>query len=161
MSGIIPFNSKVRDKITGFCGFVTVRIEYLNDCIRYGVQPPLNKKGKLPEEKVFDGPNLEIIALPKKGLLPTVETPNAFELGVKLEDKLSGLSGIAILRIKNRHSGDRYGIQPPMGKEEEIPEVKTFDEEDLTQIYPRVPKKKNTVPKPPNGPHDHNTAIAR
>lgn len=159
---IIPFGSKVCDKITGFTGFVIVRIEHMNNCIRYGVQPPLDKEKQLPEEKVFDGPNLEIVAPPKSDLSQSIDTPNAFELGVKLKDILTGFTGVAVLRIKNKHSGDRYGIQPPMNKKGEIPELKTFDEEDLVQVDPPpVPKKKNTAPKPPNGPHGHNTAIAR
>jgi len=126
------------------------------------VQPPLNKEKQLPEEKVFDGPNLEVIAPPKGDLPQAVETHNAFELGVKLKDLLTGFTGIAVLRVKNKHSGDRYGVQPPMNKKEEIPDLKTFDEEDLVQIDPPpAPKKKETAPRPPNGPHDHNTAIAR
>ncbi len=158
---IISFDSEVRDKITGFTGFIVVRIEHMNECIRYGVQPPLNKERQLPEEKIFNGPNLEIIAPPKKGLSQPIETFDSFELGVELKDILTGFIGVAVLRIKNKHSGYRYGIQMPMNKKGEIPDLKTFDEEDLIQVNPPVPKKKKTALKLPNGPHDHNTAIAR
>ena len=157
----IQFGSTVRDKITGFTGFVVVRIEHMNNCVRYGIQPPLNKEGQLPEDKVFDGPDLEIIAPPKSEFSLATENPNAFELGVKVKDILTGFTGIAVLRIKNKHSGDRYGIQPPMNKKGEIPELRTFDEEDLVQIDPPAPNKKKTESKRPNGPHDHSTAIAR
>lgn len=37
---IIPFGSKVRDKVTGFTGFVIVRIEHMNNCVRYGSPAP-------------------------------------------------------------------------------------------------------------------------
>jgi len=159
---IIPFGSKVRDKITGFTGFVVVRIEHMNNCVRYGVQPPLNKEKQLPEEKIFDGPNLEVTAPPKSDLSQAIENPNAFELGVKVKDLLTGFTGIAVLRVKNKHSGDRYGVQPPMNKKAEIPDLKTFAEEDLLQIDPPVPKKKTPEePQRPNGPHDHRPAIAR
>lgn len=161
---VIPFGSSVLDKVTGFKGVVIYRVEHMNNCVRYGVQPVVDKKGQLPENKVFDGPNLEIVAPPKDGLPPTTETPNTFELGVKVKDILSGLTGVAVLRLKQRHSGDQYGIQPPMNEKGEIPDLRTFDEEDLEQIDPPAPKKKKekkAEKKPPNGPHDHNTAIAR
>ena len=158
---IIQFGSSVRDKITGFKGIVMYRVEHMNDCIRYGVQPVTDKEGQLLEAKVFDGPNLEITAPPKGDLSPAVKTSNTFELGVKVKDRLTGLTGIAVLRLKQRHSGDQYGIQPPMNKKGEIPDLRTFDEEDLEQIDPPPPKKKKKEKKPPNGPHDHNNAIAR
>lgn len=64
------------------------------------------------------------------------------KLGVKVKDRLTGFTGVAVLRIKNMHSGDRYGVQPPIYKKNEIPDLKTFDEEDLKQIDPPAPKKK-------------------
>lgn len=158
----IPFESWVRDKVTGFSGIVVFRIEHMNDCVRYGVQPVVGKDKQLPEYKVLEGPNLEITALPKDKLPPAEETPNTLELGAKLRDRLTGLEGIAVLRVKHRYSGDRYGIQPPVDKTGEVPEVRTFDEEDLEQIDPPPTKKRRrTKAKTPSGPHDSSVAIAR
>ena len=161
---IIPFHSLVCDKITGFRGFVTVRIEHMNNCVRYGIQPELDKEGKRPDIVTIDGPNLKILGKPKDGLSETRENPNTFELGVKVKDRLTGLTGIVVVRIKHRYSGDRYGIQPPMGKDRKIPEIEQFDEEDLEQIDPPpAPKKKEEKKeeKPDNGPHDSHNFMGR
>ncbi len=157
---IIPFGSLVQDKITGFKGFVLYRVEHMNECVRYGVQPTINKEDQLPEIKVLDGPDLKIIAPPKDDLPPAIKTPNAFKLGVKVKDRLTGFMGVAVLRVKHMYSGDRYGVQPPINKKNEIPELRTFDEEDLEQVDPPAPKKK-IKQKGPNGPHDRSAAIAR
>lgn len=158
----IPFGSLVQDKISGFKGFVVYRIEHMHNCVRYGVQPETDKEGQLPEPNTFDGPDLDIIAPPKSDLPPAIKNPNTFKLGVKVKDILTGLTGVAVLRIKYRHAGDRYGIQPPVNGKGEIPKIITFDATDLEQIDP-VPKKKKKPgePETPRGPHDHSIAITR
>lgn len=163
MEKLIQFDSLVHDNVTGLEGRVLYRVEHMNNCVRYGVQPPLDKDGKLPEVVVLDGPNLKVIGPPREDLPPAIETPNAFRLGVTMKDLFTNLTGVAVLRIKQRHTGDRYGIQAPMGKDKKIPEVVTFDEEDLVQIDPPPALKKKDPEKkdPPNGPHDRKNAIAR
>jgi len=160
---IIPFGSLVRDRVTGFKGFVVARIEHMNDCIRYEVQPSVDKAGQLPESKCLEGPNLEIAALPKHKLPPAFQTPDVFNLGIKARDVVTGFTGVLVLRIKNMYAGDRYGLQPKMNKEGEIPKIEVFDEGDLEQIDPPLVKKedKKKKKKPPAGPHDPNSVIAR
>ena len=158
---VIIFGSTARDKITGFEGIVVRRIEHMNKCVRYELQPVVDEEGQLPDSKMFDSPDLEVIANPKEGLPPTIKTSNTFKLGVKLRDRVASLEGIAVLRVKNMYSGDQYGIQPPMNKKREIPDVKVFDESDLEQIDPPPKKKKEKAKKPPEGPHGHNITIAR
>jgi hypothetical protein len=161
----IPYGSLVRDKITGFKGYTDYRVEYLNGCVRYGVQPKKDKNGELMEAKIFDAIFLEVIAPPRKNLPKPIEHPNKFKLGVKVQDILSGFTGITVARIKGAYSGDRYGIQAPINKKGEVPEVKTMDEDDLIQIDPPVPKekkeKKEKKKNPPNGPHNHNVVVGR
>jgi hypothetical protein len=159
---VIQFGSLAQDTITGFEGIVVRRIEHMNKCVRYEIQPVVDEDGQLPDSKMFDGPDLKVMAPPKEDLPPAIKTPNTFKLGVKVKDRIAGLEGIAVLRVKNMYSGDQYGIQPPMNKKREIPDVKVFDESDLEQIDPPLPKKKEKkAKKPPEGPHDHNAAIAR
>lgn len=166
MEIIIPFHSLVRDNITGFKGFVIFRVEHMNGCIRYGIQPEISKEekreGKLPDLVILDGPDLTIVAPPRDGMTETKETPNTFNLGVKVRDRLTGLTGIVIARIKRRYSGDRYGIQQTMNAKGKIPESVQFDEEDLEQIDPPVQKKKEEKKeKRTNGPHDRKTIFGR
>ena len=151
--------SKVRDKVTGFEGLAEFRVVHMNDCIRYMVQPVI-EDGQLPESAMCDGPNLEVIAPPSNDLPPAVNTLDAIKLGAKVKDILTGYEGIAILRIKHMYSGDRYGVQGPMDKNtRKVPDIKTFDENDLEQIDPPVKKKKGKDP--PQGPHDRHTIIGR
>lgn len=57
----INLGAKVRDKITGFTGIVTSRTEWLNGCLRYGVQPQELHDGKPIDAHVFDEPQLEVL----------------------------------------------------------------------------------------------------
>jgi hypothetical protein len=160
---IIPLGSLVHDNITGFEGFAVFRLEHMHGCIRYGVQPVVDKDGQLPESKVLDGPDIKVIAPPKDDLPPAIKTNNTFKLGVKAKDLVTGFQGVIVVRIKHMYAGDRYGIQPPINEKKEIPEIKTFDEGDLEQIDPPLARKE-TKPKgkkPNYGPHDHSNAIAR
>jgi len=157
----IPFGCLVRDKVTGFEGVTVYRVEHMNNCIRYAVQPVADKEGQLPNGKVLAGPNLEIISPSKEDPPLTGKTSNAFKLGVKVRDRLTGLTGIAVLRVKQMHTGDRYGVQPWMNGKGEIPDVQEFDEEDLEQIDPPPPAEKKKKEEKPNGPHDPGNAIAR
>lgn len=52
---------KVRDTVSGFIGIVVGRHEFLAGCIRYTVQPEVDKDGKLPETQTFDDPQLKVI----------------------------------------------------------------------------------------------------
>lgn len=52
---------KVQDKISGFRGIVIARTEYLNGCARCGVQPSVDKEGKLPSHEYFDEPQLKVL----------------------------------------------------------------------------------------------------
>ena len=40
---MITLGNKVRDKVTGMEGIAVSRVEYLNGCIQYAVQPPYKK----------------------------------------------------------------------------------------------------------------------
>lgn len=59
----IALKSKVKDRVTGFVGIAVSRTEYMNGCIRYGVQASVQKKDndKLPETYYFDEDQLDVI----------------------------------------------------------------------------------------------------
>lgn len=52
---------KVKDKITNFEGIATARIEYLYGCNQIGINPTVDKDGKLREISWFDEGRVEII----------------------------------------------------------------------------------------------------
>jgi hypothetical protein len=57
----IKLGARVKDRVTGFTGVVTQRVENLNGCVQFTVRPPMDTDGKLGECYCFDAPNLEIL----------------------------------------------------------------------------------------------------
>lgn len=57
----MELGSRVRDRITGFEGIITARIEFLTGCDRYIVQPRVDKDGKVPRSETFDEATLELM----------------------------------------------------------------------------------------------------
>lgn len=52
---------KVRDRVSGFEGIVCIRMEHLNGCRQYGIYPPVDKDGKIPDAHYIDGEQLELV----------------------------------------------------------------------------------------------------
>lgn len=50
-----------KDKITDFEGIITSKHIYLTGCTQYGIQPPIDKDGKVPEKGYFDVGRIQII----------------------------------------------------------------------------------------------------
>jgi len=163
MDKFIAFGSKVEDKVTGFQGIVTCCIQHMHDCIRYGVQPEAEEGKVPPKARYIDGPDLKVIAPPRPDLPAPIKTPNLFKLGVKAKDILSGMTGILVARIKYPYAGDRYVLQARVDEKNEIPDVESFDQNDLEQIDPPPPKRKkiSKESEPPQGSHDITSAISR
>jgi hypothetical protein len=59
---MITLGQKVKDKISGFTGIATARIEYLNGCVQYCVSPKTDKDGKRPDAEWFDDAILEVVS---------------------------------------------------------------------------------------------------
>lgn len=57
----IKLGSKVRCKVTGLSGIATCRSEFLNGCFRIGIQPPVDKDGKMVESYYVDEPQVEVV----------------------------------------------------------------------------------------------------
>lgn len=66
MEKILGF--KVKDKVTGFKGIVTSKVEYLNGCVQVCVKPQTGKDGKMP-----DGQYIDIQQVEKISKTPVVE----------------------------------------------------------------------------------------
>ena len=80
---MIELGKKVKDKVTGFTGIATSRIEYLNGCVQYCVKPKVDKDGKSRDGEWFDDAQLEVIGDgiaikkdPDGGPIPDMPTGN-------------------------------------------------------------------------------------
>lgn len=57
----VKLGQEVVDTVSGFTGIAIARTDWLNGCARIIVQPPVDKEGKLPEDKQFDEPQMAIV----------------------------------------------------------------------------------------------------
>lgn len=67
----IELGDEARDTVTGFKGIAIVRSEYISGCARIGLQPPMDKEGKLPDALHFDEPMLEVTKAKRIPAQPT------------------------------------------------------------------------------------------
>lgn len=51
----IKLGDKVKDIVSGLSGIVTSKVEYLNGCIQFGIEPPMPDGGKLTLHYVDEG----------------------------------------------------------------------------------------------------------
>jgi hypothetical protein len=51
----------LRDRITGFEGIATARVEYLNGCIQFCLKRKIGADGKMPEAEYIDSQQLEFV----------------------------------------------------------------------------------------------------
>ncbi len=62
---MIKLGVTVKDLVTGFKGIATSRVEYLNGCVQYYVQPGLTEKqladGKFPDGAYVDHQRLIVV----------------------------------------------------------------------------------------------------
>jgi hypothetical protein len=64
---------KVVDRLTGFTGVITAVVEYLNGCIRYQVQPPIDEKGLYRESVIIDEQQLDLVVEKQKSLMKKIK----------------------------------------------------------------------------------------
>ena len=57
----IILGNKVRDKITGFEGIASAKIEYINGCIQFCVKPKIKEEGIMLDGEYIDIDQLEVI----------------------------------------------------------------------------------------------------
>lgn len=57
---MINLGDKVKDKVTGYEGIATSRVEYLNKCVQYCVEPKVGKDGRKPDGVYIDIDQLEV-----------------------------------------------------------------------------------------------------
>ena len=92
----VKLGNVCRDPITGYTGTAIQMVEMLNGTIQYAVQPKCDPKdtSKMPEAYNFDTHLLEFVA---EGLESKVTPPAPclIKLGDKVQDRITGIKGIA------------------------------------------------------------------
>ena len=90
----IELGDRVKDVVTEFEGIAVMMVVHLNGCIRFGVQPGVDKDGKDRDCGYFDHMQLEVT---ERGVVSAVD-PNASDRfpmrrKVKVEDEKSNPPG--------------------------------------------------------------------
>ena len=122
----VELGDRAKDAITGLGGIVSAITNFLYGCRRIAIQPESSKDGKIPEMFVVDEPQTIVV---KKGVhVATDPGPVLVELGDRVKDKISGLSGIAVGISQFVHGKRRIGIQPEMAKDGKPADTFVVDE---------------------------------
>jgi hypothetical protein len=53
--------NKIKDLVSGAVGITTGRIQYINGCVQYNIQQPVDKDGKQPDSFYYDQNQLEFV----------------------------------------------------------------------------------------------------
>jgi len=115
----IKLGSKVKDEVSGFVGIAENCAEYLYGCDRYGVQPPIDKDGKLPDDCVFDDMQLKVLR--GKPVVEALPFPKqVVMLGDEVFDPITGMTGIAAGRCLYLNGCARIRMECPIAKDGEV-----------------------------------------
>jgi hypothetical protein len=119
-------------RVTGFKGVTTGEETRLQGMVRYDVQPPVDKDGKIPEAYTIDVNNLEVVTKAKVKSAPKLQTD--LNLGDEVEDKLTGFRGVVTVQGVSLNGCVRMVVQPKLDKDGKLPESKGFDVDRLKRI---------------------------
>ena len=112
---VVELGHVAADRVTGFTGTVIAKEEALNGNVRFGLQPKCKpgEEDKYPTAEYLDYHMLEFVS---EGIADTVQTPNALslmlELGTQVQDRASGIVGVAISRNIFHNGCVYYNVVP-------------------------------------------------
>jgi hypothetical protein len=58
---VFELGDKVRDRVTGYAGVVTARIEYISGCVHVSLQAPADKDNKVPDALYVDENRCDLV----------------------------------------------------------------------------------------------------
>jgi hypothetical protein len=96
---------KVRDQFTGFTGIIDSFAELRNGSVQVQIQPKCSddKLDTVPDLQSFDAFQLEILERTAPSGLPAPDLPFAVDLGEKVTDPVTGVSGVITERLITRN----------------------------------------------------------
>jgi len=91
----IEHGYKVKDKVSGFVGIVTLIGEHISGCTRIGAYPVGEERtDRRGEQEFFFEEQLEVLEKHTEFTDFEVRTDTEFELGEVVEDEISGFEGV-------------------------------------------------------------------
>jgi len=108
----VNMGDEVRDVVTGFQGIAVSITRSLHGCRRIGVQPPVDKDGKVPDGYSMDEPTCEIVT-PGKVKVPTFHAEEiTVGLGDEVIDPVTQFTGIVTDQTEFLNGCVRMGVAP-------------------------------------------------
>ncbi len=126
-----PASIEVMDRNTKLKGVITSRIQRINGCIQYCVQPPVteNDPAKIPEGWYLDEVQLiqpDGTALVRVNEVYTFE----FETGDRVKNRITKQKGIVTIRHSDQNLCERYAVQlEEADKDGKFKEISCFKQE--------------------------------
>lgn len=111
---MIKLGSFVKDRVTGLTGVAENRATFLYGCDRYFVQPQIDADGKVPEGRMVDAPQLEVLDK-APAMEPMPEPVQTIPLGKMVNDPVRGQKGTATGRAVYLNGCSRIYVEPKQG----------------------------------------------
>jgi hypothetical protein len=109
----IQLGDKVKDLLTGFEGIASSRTTFLHGIDQIGIQPPVDKDGKIPDPMSIDETSLEVTKKGKvKAAKKTDEKATKVKLGDTVLDPITGLVGVVTSTTRFINGCSRLGVTP-------------------------------------------------
>ncbi len=150
MTRTIHLGDIAKDTITGFEGTVIAVTYWINNCDRLTIQPKGVKDGKSISSCTFDRPRCEYVKAGAVSVARVDRGSDPVQLGDTVEDRLTGVKGIATARTEWMEGCSRVTIQPKELKDGLPVDAHVADERD-TKIIKRAkpaPAVKTGGPRP-------------
>jgi hypothetical protein len=123
----VSIGDKVKDMVTGYEGIVVSESQWMNRCIRYGVQGRC-EEGKNPSEVLhLDEHQVMLITEGEVDFdLEENNNPQRVELGDEVEDLVTGFRGITVSSSRWINNQKRFGVQGMPEQEGKVPPESVF-----------------------------------
>lgn len=108
---MVKLGQTVRDKISGLVGIAIQRLDLLNGCIQYAVQPR-GEGDKMPDAYNIDFQQLEKVDDGVSEMVTEPKPDPKFDLGSNVLDTASGVAGVAVVRHTFINGCVYYSVQP-------------------------------------------------
>lgn len=121
----------VKDRVTGLEGVAENRATFLYGCDRYFVQPKMDSDGKIPDGRMIDEPQLEILPAMSPVMDPVAEPEQVVTLGMAVYDPITDRKGTATGRAVYLNGCSRILVEPKHTLLNQDPKVWWVDEQQL------------------------------
>ena len=117
----IQVGQRVRNRLSGIEGYVSMRTENISGYVWLHVQPGVADSSATEEPKVIAGDECEWEEI--EGSVPRLDAPrvpeNRFSLGWRVKDTVTGFTGIAVARTEHLNRCWSYDVQSEVIKKED------------------------------------------